>query len=183
MELAGNEKRIQALFRELKCADESVAPQFSRMWNRAQEIPPASSSVFKLSFALAMSLAVIVLCSLVLWSRNWERIQMTTPNVVSVSQQPGSRPALFPVAPKSTQLAIAGSGHRSKPNRSVRKLAAGHRLDSNANAVIPETVAISRWQSPTAMLLQSPADDMLMSLPQLDLAVKDLKMFLPNTLQ
>jgi hypothetical protein len=184
MEFAGNEKRIQALFRELKFADACGAPEFSRMWNGVQATPAASSSVFKLSAALALAVLVISLCSLVLWSRNWERIQMSTPDVGSVSKQPGAMPILPSVTPESTQLVIAELHHRGKANRSVRKLAARQRLDSNAaNAVIPETVAISSWLSPTAVLLQSPADDMLTSLPQLDLAVRDLKTFLPDTLQ
>jgi hypothetical protein len=184
MELAGNEKRIQALFRDLKFTDERVAPQFISVWNRAQAIPTASSRVLKLSFALAVSVVVITLCSLVLWSWNWQRIQTSTPDLAGGSEKPGSMPALPSVAPGFTQLVIAESHHRSKARRWGRKLAARHQPEINAaNAVIPETVAISSWQSPTAMLLQSPADDVLTSLPQLDLSLKDLKTFLPDTLQ
>jgi hypothetical protein len=184
MELAGNEKRIRALFSELRFADACVAPEFSSMWNGAQATASVSSRVLKLSFALAMSLAVIALFSLVLWSRNWERIQTSAPEVASVSVQPALTPILPAVTPGSTQLVITEPPHRLKANRWPRKLSARHRSDSNAaNAVIPETVAISSWHSPTAMLLQSPADDMLTALPQLDLAVKDLKTFLPDTLQ
>lgn len=184
MELAGNEKRIQALFRELKFADSCLAPEFDSIWSRAQATPPESPSVFRLSFALAMSLAVLVLCLLALWSQNWKAIQTSTPNVGNVSNQPVATHNAPAVAPAPTQLVSAESHHRNRANRSVRKLAARHRPDGNtANAVISETVAISSWQSPTAALLQSPADEMLMSLPQLDLSVKDLKTFLPETLQ
>ncbi|MEO7971406.1 MAG: hypothetical protein ABI698_08910 [bacterium] len=184
MELTGNEKRIQALFLELKFAEACVAPEFGSLWNRAAATPAASSSVFKLSFALAMSFAVIALFSLVLWSRNWERIQTSTPDVGAVAYQPGALPVVPAVAPGSTQFAIAEQPQRMKVNRSVRRLVTRHRLDANApSVVIPEAVAISGWRSPTAMLLQSPADDMLTSLPQLDLGVRDLKTFLPETLQ
>lgn len=182
MELAGNEQKIRALFLELKFADESVAPEFSRMWSRAEATSPVSSSVFKLSFA--MSLALIILCSLVLWSRNWQRTQSSTRDVIGVSQQPGAMPVLPSVMSGSTQLVIAESHHRNKARRSVRKLAVRHRPDRNdANSLNPETIALSSWLSPTAMLLQSPADDVLTSLPQLDLSVKDLRTFLPDTLQ
>jgi len=184
MELAGNEKRIQALFRELKFADLCLAPEFNSVWSRAQATPSASPSVFRLSFAVALSLSALVLCSLALWSQNWKLIQTSTPDMGNVSKQPVATPNLLAVAPGPTQLASAESPHRNRANRSVRKLTARHRPDGNAtNAVISETVAISSWQSPTASLLQSPADEMLTSLPQLDLSVKDLKTFLPGTLQ
>jgi hypothetical protein len=83
------------------------------------------------------------------------------------------------------QLVIAQSHHNhGRTNRTARKLAARHRSDDAvAVATTPATVAISTWESPTAILLQSPADEMLTSLPQFDLSVKDLKTFLPDTLQ
>jgi hypothetical protein len=36
MELVGEEKKIQALFSELRLADEQAAPSFAGVWNRAQ---------------------------------------------------------------------------------------------------------------------------------------------------
>ncbi len=184
MELTGNEKRIQTLFLELKFADACVAPEFGSLWTRAAATPAGSPSVFKLSFALSLCLAVIALFSLVLWSRNWERIQTSTPDGGAIAYQPGALPVVPAVAPRSTQFVIAEQPQHMKVNRSVRRIVARRRLDANATgAVISEAVAISGWRSPTAMLLQSPADDMLTSLPQLDLVVRDLKTFLPETLQ
>jgi hypothetical protein len=184
MELVGNEKQIQALFHELKFADEGAAPEFIRVWNRAQATPPRSVRVFKLSFALAMGVVVITLGAVVLWSRNWQRIQPSTPHAANVSEKPGSTLTSPAVTSSATQLVIAEPPHRSNFNRRLRKLAARHQPDINsASVVTPETVAISSWQSPTAILLQSPADGVLTSLPQLDLSLNDLKTFLPNTLQ
>ena len=186
MELAGNEKKIRALFHELKFADERVAPEFIRVWNHAQAGRSGASRGFKLSFALALALAVVVttLGSFVLWSRNWQRTQPSKSGVVLVSEKPGSALAPPSVTPSPTQFVIAESARRIKSNRGVRKLAMRHKPDINtAGAVIRETVAISSWQSPTAVLLQSPADDVLMSVPQLDLSLNDLKTSLPNSLQ
>jgi hypothetical protein len=77
---------------------------------------------------------------------------------------------------------VAQLPNRVKSNRWDRKLAARRQADLNAgNAAIRETVSISSWQSPTATLMQSPADDVLTSLPQLDRSLTELKTFLPNT--
>ena len=194
MELAGNEKKIQALFRELKLADERVAPGFTRVWNRAQATGPGSPRVFKISFAVATTVFVIALCSLVLWSRDWQRSQQSNPNVATGPTTSGSTPAP-PLAPSlvkplarplanqgPTQLGVAQLPNRVKANRWDRKLVARRQADLNArNVAIRETISISSWQAPTATLMQSPADHVLTSLPQLDRSLTELKTFLPNT--
>jgi hypothetical protein len=182
MALTGNEKKIQALFRELRLADERVAPGFTRMWNRTQATSPGSLRVSKVSFAVATALFVIILCSLGLWSRNWQRSQQSTPGVATGPTTPVSMPAPPPAGPGPTQLGVDGPPNRVKSNRWNRKLVARRQADLNArNAVIREIVSISSWQSPTATLMQSPADDVLTSLPQLDRSLTELKTFLPNT--
>jgi hypothetical protein len=194
MELAGNEKKIQALFRELKLADERVAPGFTRVWDRAQATNPGSPRVFKISFAVATALFVITLCSLVIWSRNWQRSQQSNPGVATGPTTPDSTPAPLlapplvkplarPLANQGpTQLGVAQPPNRVKSNRWDRKLVARRQADLNAgNAPIRETISISSWQSPTATLMQSPADNVLTSLPLLDRSLTELKTFLPNT--
>jgi hypothetical protein len=183
MELAGNEKKIQALFHELKLADERVAPGFTRVWNRAQETSPGSPRVSKISFAVATALFVITLCSLGLWSRNWQRAQQPNPGVATGPATPGSTPAQPPTTtPELPLLGAAQPPNRVKVNRPDRRLVARRHVDLNArSAAIRETVSISSWQSPTAALMQSPADHVLTSLPQLDRSLTELKTFLPNT--
>ncbi len=179
MELVGNEKEIQALFRELKLADERVAPEFISVWNRAQSTGPVPWRVFKISLAMATMLFVIVLSALVLWSRTGQRSAQTNPGVATESTTPDS-----PLSTRPTQLVAARPPNRVKSNRWGRKLPAGRPADFNArNAVIREAVSISSWQSPTATLMQSPADDVLTSLPQLDRSLTELRTFLPNTPQ
>jgi hypothetical protein len=184
MELAGNEKKIQALFRELKLADEPVAPEFISVWNRAQATSPRSSRVFKISYAMATVLFVITLSSLVFWSRNWHRTQRSNPKVASGPATLGSTPSPPLATPGPTLLDVAQPPNRVKPSRWDRKLAARRLKDLNAeNAIIKEAVSISSWQSPTTTLMQSPADDVLTSLPQLHRSLTELKTFLPNTSQ
>jgi len=191
MELVGNEKRIQALFRELKLADERVAPEFIKVWNRAQATSPGSPRVFKISFAVATAaLLVITLSALVLWSRNGQPGDQVDPKVATESTPPGSTPAppqATPATPPPTRplrSVVAQSPVRVKSNQWPPKLAARRKADLEArNAVIREAVSISSWQSPTATLMQSPADHVLTSLPQLDRSLNELKTFLPNTSQ
>src|SRR5258705_1351303 len=191
MESVGNEKKIQALFREVKLADERVAPEFNKVWNRALATSPGSSRVFKVSFGLATaSLVVIILSALVLWSRNGQPGDQVDPKLATESTTPGSTPVLHqatPATPSPTRplrSVVAQSPVRVKSNLLPPKLAARRKADLEARkAVIREAVSISSWQSPTATLMQSPADHVLTSLPQLDRSLNELKTFLPNTSQ
>jgi len=194
MELAGNEKKIQALFRELKLEDESVVPGFVRLWNRAQATSRKPRRAFKTSFALATGLLVITLCSLAYWSRNWQRSQPQNSTVAVRSTTPGSTPARPPATPEPKQLVPNKAPDRIRANRPRRltnpKLETRNSEPETThrqaqltfrNATLREAVAISSWQSPTATLMQSPADDVLTKLPQLDRSVTEFKSFLPNT--
>ena len=200
MESVGNEKKIQALFRELKLADERVAPEFTKVWDRAQATSPGWTSpgsprVFKISFAVATAaLLVITLSALMLWSRNGQPVDQVDPKVATESTPPGSMPGstpaphqLTPATPPPNQplrSVVVQSPVRVKSNQWPPKLAARRKADLEAgNAVIREAVSISSWQSPTAALMQSPADHVLTSLPQLDRSLNELKTFLPNILQ
>jgi len=195
MESVGNEKKIQALFRELKLADERVAPEFIKVWNRAQATSPGSPRVFRISFTVATAvLLVITLSALVLWSRNGQPGDQVDPKLATESTPPGSMPGstlaphqATPATPPPTRplrSVVAQSPVRVKSNQWPPKLAAPGKSDLEAkNAVIREAVSISSWQSPTATLMQSPADHVLTSLPQLDRSLNELKTFLPNTSQ
>src|SRR5258705_10614606 len=116
MESVGNEKRIQALFRELKLADERLAPEFIKVWNRAQAISPGSPRVFKISFAVATAaLLVITLSALVLWSRNVKPGDQVDPKVATESTPPGSMPGSTPAPHQLTPAT-------PPPNRPLRSV-------------------------------------------------------------
>jgi hypothetical protein len=193
MESVGNEKKIQALFRELKLADERVAPEFIKVWDRAEATSPRGTSpgsprLFNPSFGLAMvTLLVIILSSLLLWLRNGQRSEQVDPKIATESETPGSTTAPLRPTPPPTppiQSVLARSPVPIKSNQWARKLAARRKADLDArHAVIREAVSISSWQSPTATLMQSPVDHVLTSLPQLDRSLNELKTFLPNTSQ
>jgi hypothetical protein len=182
MELPGNEKKIQTLFRELKLADERVAPEFKRVWNRAQAPSPGLSRMVKISLAVATALFVITASSLVLWSQTWGGSQPPNPAVAAGPAAIGSMPVPPPSTTPLIRPAVAALPNRSKFNRQDRKLLARRQTElAFRSAAIREALAISSWQSPTVTLLQSPADNVLTSLPQLDRSLNELKTFLPNT--
>lgn len=69
MELVGEQKRIQALFSELRLADEQTVPRFAAVWNRAEARTVRPARAFNLSFVAATALLICVLVSLALWSK------------------------------------------------------------------------------------------------------------------
>ena len=183
MELDGNEKRLQTLFRELKLADEPIAPEFKGMWNRAQAPSPRASRLFNISLAVATALVVITLSSLVLWSQTWRESQPANsalaagPARIDLMPPPSAIPGVI-------HPGVVEPANRARSNRGDWKVVARRHPNLNAgNADVRKAASISNWQSPTATLLQSPADNVLTLLPQLDRSVTELKTFLPNTPQ
>jgi hypothetical protein len=188
MERAGNEKKIRALFRELKQEDEQVAPQFVGVWNRAQArstqaLSPRPSRAFKISFAVTATLLIVALCSLALWSRSWQQgRQPSSASLVIELATPVSTSDTSPLTLEPEQQRKKKLSHRVSSTRRTRRLAARRQAELVArHAAIHEAAFISSWQSPTAMLMQSPAEDVLMSLPQLNQSAAGLQSFLPES--
>jgi len=180
MELVGSEKKIQALFSELKLADQRVTPEFTRMWHRAQTMRSGRAREFRLSFALATAMLLISLAALILWPRNVERTAATIPAVASVSVKQDAISASPPTLPRSTRLVVTQPIGHIRSRRWYRTALTRDTFDLNAGtAAMREVLASSSWQSPTATLLQSPAGYVLTSLPELDRSFNDLKTFLP----
>jgi hypothetical protein len=184
MELVGEQKRIQALFSELRLADEQAAPRFAAVWNRAQARSSRTwgpARAFNFSFVAATALLICTLISLALWSKYSQRSPQ--PAVVVAMKTPV-------VVPLQTVEGAIGNPSRSdEPHDRInaisraRKLAAQRRtltLAVNLKAA-GEAKAISSWQSPTNALLKSQNDELLKSLPQLNESADELKSFLTNT--
>ena len=70
MELVGEEKKIQALFSELRLADEQAAPSFLGVWNRAQLRPGTRVSPLNFSLAAAAFAVFVAVVALALWSNS-----------------------------------------------------------------------------------------------------------------
>ena len=181
MELLGEEKKIQALFSQLRLDDEQTVPGFAATWTRAQSKTYRPRSAFNLSFVAATALLVCALVSLALWSRQWERNRSAL--VARVPATPTVGPVRVVVErPETNPPQPVRRGIVSSPKSRALKLAARRAalLAAANRQATHEARAIASWQSPTATLLDSPSDELLKSLPQLNQAVDELKSFLPD---
>ena len=179
MELSGEEKKLQALFSELKTADEETAPRFARVWNGAT--PRARRAfVFNPAFVAGMALLVCAVVSLAVWSRYR---QQTEPAVVRVEATSAPNIPHTIVAP-TVAPAAAHTTTPTKENTTARRNRATVRRNSiqlAANRKLTrEAKAITDWESPTSTLLSSPSDALFSSLPQLNENANGLQSFLPS---
>jgi hypothetical protein len=180
MELSGEEKKLQALFSELKTADEQAAPQFGATWNRAQSAP-RKIHMFNPAFAAVALLLVFALVAFAVWSRYSRTTSSPQPIIAQGPQNPGtSASAEPPASPKSaTPLPQPKTGvvwlRRKKVTsaRNVMIATANRKLQKDAKS-------IASWTSPTSALLESPSDEIFGSLPELNQSATQLKSFLPS---
>src|SRR2546426_9061617 len=88
MELVGEEKRIQALFSELRLADEQSMQRFAGVWNRAQSKAIRPRRAFKLSFVAATAVLICALVSIAWWSRHEQPSQQSAAVAIIVPVNP-----------------------------------------------------------------------------------------------
>lgn len=182
MKLVGDEKRIQALFSELRLADVCVMPEFAAVLSRARSRNVRQLRTLNLSFALATALLICALVSLAVWSKYRQQSQQPSVAVVDVPPIPSVFPSPTKVTLEPNPFTPVGPSCQASERARALRFAARRRTELLAvrRAEIRETAAISSWHSPTATLLGSQNDALLNSLPQLNESVKDLKSFLPN---
>ena len=181
MESGWEEKKIQALFSELKTADEQVAPRFATLWNRAH-LAPRRIRAFNPAFVAATALLVFGLVSLAVWSRYAQRTQ----TVVAVVETP---PTSIPKPTATPWTATVKDSGAVSPAAAPRKIKRSrtNRLSPEERALVVanqklarDAKAITKWQSPTSSLLTSPSEEIFSSLPQLNKSASQLKSFLPS---
>lgn len=160
MQLAGGEKRIQALFCELSHEDQSVTPRFEKLWNRAETREPVRG--FSRAVAMiAAGLTVAVVFSLALWLRS-----KSVDVAHSVEKKTETRST-----PIEQKMLLATGAKNQKRVIRQRKF---------KPAVNNEAITLSSWQSPTAILMESWSSALLKTSPQLNQSVKELESFLPS---
>jgi len=168
MDLAGDEKRIRALFCELSLEDESVTPRFEELWRHAETTKPDSVRSLRPSFVLLVAaVALIAVGSFALWSRS----RSTPPAQVVVAMANPSNPST------STTVQDQDKVTQTKPPPQHRKKLARQKKIQPA---VQELAILSNWQSPTISFLQSPVTPAFTSLPQLNQSARELESFLPN---
>jgi len=177
MEFAGDEKKIRALFSELSLEDQSCAPRFESLWNKAQNSASAEAAPirrFSTSAAVITFAAVsfVVAAALAVWSWSATSTIPAAQNAVNIA--PRVSPTPTAVAPEANNRTTSASQARSH-RRSTRH------IEKRRNAEWATAVAmISRWQSPTTILMNAPTAVGFNSLPQLNESAEALKQFLPR---
>jgi hypothetical protein len=176
MELSGEEKKLQALFSELKAVDELTTPSFGAMWNRSQKTP-RRIRLLNPAFVAATLLLVFGVAAFAVWSRYSRTISSPPPVVATVPQNsPGTEtpaPTKETPAPKPKNAVIVSHGNRTTRQRNAMLVAANRKIEKDAKS-------IANWTSPTNALLESPSDEIFSSLPELNQSATQLKSFLPS---
>jgi hypothetical protein len=171
MEFTGDEKKIQALFSELSLEQQSRTPSFEQLWRRAQANSPARPR-FVSRFAMVMAAILAAACLIASSSRyrssRFEPSANIPPQII-----PSTTPDTRVIQPEQFLSAHSSDVHTAHPRRPVRQ----PRIE---RAAIREAAVLSNWQSPTNILLNSPAVSFLSSLPQLNQSARDLEQFLPK---
>ena len=161
MELVGDEKRIPALFSDLKFQDQAIAPSFDRLWKAAQTTKPQRLLLVEPMLVLG-SLAIIA--ALVMWFKD-------------TSTQPPIQPSVAIVLPAESRVEapkkLSVNDRRRVQRRKVRPKEPEH-------ALIEQAAGLSSWQSPTGSLMGFTADTVVKSLPDLTESVTDLESYLSN---
>ncbi len=179
MELSGEEKKLQALFSELKVADEQVTPHFGATWNRSPNAP-RRIRMFNPAFVAAIMLLVFGVAGFAVWSR-YSRVTSEPPPaiVVNVLKPSVNAPQHVPTiaaGPQATRPNVLRKTSRMN-NAAVRRQAmlvvANRKLHKDAKS-------IANWTSPTSALLESPSDEIFSSLPEFNKSATQLKAFLPT---
>ena len=156
MKLVGDQKRIQALFRELRLEDQQVVPGFERVWNCAAGARSERRYVSRTSLvAFTAVLVVATVASSLFWSTDRS-----------------------PEIPKQDVVGFTPQAISISINRNDRKFVSRKKTRLAAKPMI-NTVALSTWKSPTVILMESPAGSEINSVPQLNQAAKELQLFLP----
>ncbi len=173
MNLNGDEKRIQQLFREMSDYDQARGRRFAdllaaaassqsvRRQNHVRSLRVATAAAI-LCFAMLIAIALIVSPS-----RN-HGVRGPDEQAVNPTEPLETRPSVLTRQPEFTE------GERQKA--SVKR---GHyRRTSTSLAIAMKS--LSAWRSPTASLLKTPEDELLKSLPRLGESLHTIKFFSPD---
>ena len=178
MELSGEEKKLQALFSELKAADEQEASHFGAAWNRAK-VAPRRIRRFNPAFVAAIMLLVFGVVAFAVWSRYSRTASLPKTIIATAPQSLGTAaeaqapaPKKETPEPKPKNEVIASHRNKATSQRNAT-LAANRKLQKDAKS-------IANWTSPTSALLESPSDEIFGSLPELNQSATQLKSFLPS---
>jgi hypothetical protein len=198
MGLNGEDKRIRALFCELKREEKCTSPPFAKTWNIAEaefhrrgfsrlRFQPSANL---LRFATAILVVSLVLAATVLLPR-YLRLprQPRQPKHDYAEQEVAAAPRAISEGPLRSGKVPANSESVKPTDRLVairRSVRVKKSQVASAESARPvnqiKQDGLSRWQSPTAKLLRSAGDELLRFVPQMNESAEEMKKFLANDL-
>jgi hypothetical protein len=190
MELNGEDKRIRALFCELKREEERTSPLFATTWNNAEaEFHRAGFrrlrfqySANRLRFATAILIVGLVVTATVLLPKFLRRQPKL--DVAKQAAAAGLRANSEEPQPSGTVPTNSESG---KPSERLSAIRRSVRVKKSPVAIAQPVRSLkenglSQWQSPTATLLRSAGDELLRFVPPMNESAEEMKKFLANDL-
>ena len=167
MELTGDEKKIQALFSELLLEQQSHVPSFAKLWIGAETMAPLRRPlVTRRALAIVTAAMLVAISTVTTWS--WYRSSQAASAHIP--------PQVIPSTPESRPQQLLSADSRNVRPVHQRRV----RQRQTERTAIRQAVVLASWQSPTNVLLNSPAVSFLSSLPQLNQSARDLEQFLPK---
>jgi len=174
MELAGHEKRIQALFSELSLEEAQRAPRFEQLWREAQLVKQAPR--FSKSLVVAAATVLVTIAGLfVAWSRYRSPAEQNAQNQ-NVENLAPQTIASGPAQQTAERDDVTVTQHHKHSNPSRRRAVARQR--QSELALQQQAAMLANWKSPTEEFMTSPTNSVFTSLPQLNESAKDLESFL-----
>ena len=170
MELVGDEKRLQALFHELRLDDAQLTTPFAVSWARVVSITDQPRRMFNPRLAVAVMLLASALVALGIWFRGGKTAAPANMKVTNQSATPYEK--------KVDELEEITQVVSNNPRRAVPAIARRRAARRARPTAIQQLTALSAWKSPTGALLSSPSSEILSSLPQLDEYTNEMKSFL-----
>ena len=180
MDSNGEERRIRALFRELRSEERGLAPPLSLDWLRTQSRESQPSQPFgRLRVATVSVMIALLVVSVLVLSNRRRQSDVAEQSVKFPTQELQTFPKNELVVEKIVPIVSKESPkpHRlftSRPHRLARK------RNSLASASQTPRVELSAWRSPTSSLLSSAADRLLRSFPRVDQSSQEFKSFVPD---
>ena len=191
MAFTGEEKKIQALFDEMRFDDSSTAPPFARLANTAHLVLAGSGSRFVrpwsnlrlvgFTAAIALLFSLLTVQSFLHSFKYLATLNKDRPSKSSVVRTI-FEPPFANSAVKSNSANLDLSSHREMRKERRGRISVRLRSGDGRRSRLALENSLSQWQSPTTTLLRAPGNQLLRFVPQLNQPADEMKIFLttPN---
>ena len=171
MNLNGDEKRIQQLFREMSRDELRRAPQFAELLAAANSrIARSRNHAGSFRFAMAAVVCAVLLIAIALTMSAFRSQRGESPDQ-QASAKDSEAPRTAEPSKSNTEPSIA------VPRKVVPKRAR-HRRTADKTAIAMKS--LFAWRSPTSSLLKIQEDELLKSLPSLGESLRTIKTYTPD---